>query len=473
MVPAIGTSNAHPSGPGTRSVPCVFIGPPLPQKQDEVCDYSFRGQGVPVSLGRRDGPMRMRVQLGVAVVALALITTGCLRGSSPEEDREGEMVWAIAGSDMTPHEQVRDLWNEQHPDTQVRIERLPDDADNQRVQMGLELNAEGTAFDILALDIIWTGEFAEYGWIESLEEFRGEAEEQLLGGPLATGTFEDELWAMPYNSSAGILFYRSDLIDEPPKTWEEAVEMGSQAAEEAGIYPFVGQGAAYEGLVVNYLEYLWGDGGDVLGEDGTEVLYGQDDAAVNAVEFMHEAQDNGFYAPGFNTMMEDQAKTEFAAGNAVFMRNWPPFYDFLQEPENSQVVDNFDIAPLPVFEEGTNPAVLGGYNLAVSAYSEHKDAAKEFVRFAALDPDVQRGLAEGALAPVLESTYEELQDDPVMSLMGDAHTRPPVPAWNDISLVFQQQVFPAYTGQQPAEAAVRNVESELTEITERRQRRVE
>lgn len=407
------------------------------------------------------------------LAAITPVASACVRGSSPEQERPNEIVWTIAGSDTPPLVQIGDMWNALHPEHPVRTERLPDSADLQRVQLGLELNAEGSSFDVMSLDTIWTGEFAENGWIESLEELRGEAEQRILRGPLDSGMYQDTLWAMPVTSNSGFLYYRTDLVPAPPQTWDEAVEVGMEAARQAGIAPYVGQGASYEGLVVNYLELLWGAGGGIFGQSPDQVVFNSTAAARTAAEFMRRAQQGGFYAPGFNTMQEDQAKTAFASGQSVFMRNWNAFYSFLQRPENSQIVGKFDVAPLPTFADGETGSTIGGFNLAVSKFSTKKAIAKEFIRFVSLNEDVQFSLAQSSRAPVLASTYQRLQDNPVMRLLGQilpsAHARPPVPFYNNISLAFQQEIFPAYTGQKPIPAALDAITAEITSIVRRRQ----
>ena len=406
----------------------------------------------------------MRSAVGVA--SFALVASACAGVGGGGAD-EGEMTWAIGGADAQPggaHQQVADLWNEQNPDNQVSIDVLPEAADEQRQQQSLELNAEGTGFDILGIDVIWTGEYSENGWLESLEDVRGELEGASLEGAFESAQWGGELWAAPYNSNAGFLYYRTDLVDTPPTTWEELKEVGMEVAEEEGIAPFVAQGAQYEGMVVNYLEYFWSDGGDLLNEEGTEVLFAEDDAAMTALEFMIESQQDGFYAPGFNTMMEEEARNEFQSGNAVFMRNWPYAYE-LMSADDSEVAGDFDIAPLPTFTgEGTISA-LGGFNNGVSAFSENTEAAIDFVVWAATDPEAQRLLAEAAIPPTLESTYDELADDPVMSLLGEvlpeSRPRPPAPDWNGISVEMQQQLFPAYNGEADPQAAIDSIRDYL------------
>lgn len=413
-------------------------------------------------IGRR----RVSPRHAAALAALLLLTAACAGGTPGGEEAEGELRWAIGGSEAKPggiHPRIAKLWSDENPDTPIRIEVLPDAADEQRQQQSLELNAEGDLFDVLGVDVIWTGEYAENGWLESLEDVRGEIEDVTLPGPFESGTWGGELWAAPYNSNAGFLYYRSDLVDRPPTTWDELMEVGLRIGQEEDIAPFVGQGAQYEGLVVNFLEYYWSAGGELFNEEGTESLF-DEEIALDALNFMIEARQEKFYAPGFNTMMEEEARNEFQSGNAVFMRNWPYAYALMQDEAQSEVVGKFDIAPLPTFTgEGTISA-LGGFNNAVNKFSDNVEGAKEFVVWAATDPEVQKMLAtEASLPPTMATVYEDQQlaDDPVMSLLGevlpDAKPRPPAPRWNDISVKIQQEIFPAYNGQKDPEDAVRAI----------------
>ncbi|MGH8907870.1 MAG: ABC transporter substrate-binding protein [Egibacteraceae bacterium] len=403
--------------------------------------------------------MDRRISLGGVLMALALLAAGCA-GSTPGG---GELVWAIGGAEARPggvHRDTVEIWNQLHPNgPKVRIETLPESADDQRQQMRLELDAQSPDFDILGLDVIWTGEFAENGWLESLEELRPQVEEVSLPGPLQSASWGGTLWAVPYSSNAGLLYYRTDLVDQPPRTWDELMEVGLAAGQRAGIAPFVGQGAQYEGMVVNFLELYWGAGGELFNPDGTQVLF--DDAlALQAVGVMQRALSSGFYAPGFNTMMEDDARNAFQAGNAVFMRNWPYAYSRMtgEDPANpSAVAGRFAVAPLPTFTGDGTVSALGGFNLGVSRFSDNVEAAKQFVRFASTNPDVQRNLGVYSVPPTLASVYQDLAADPVMAqlrrILPDAKPRPPAPNWNAISEEIQRQVFPAYNGQRdPGEA---------------------
>ncbi len=419
---------------------------------------------------RWDAPLRAG-RRAVVLLVVVLVAAACTSGSKgPSTDTE--LVWAIgaieAGEDG-PAQAVAKLWNDSHPDgPRVRVEALPDSADEQRQLMAIELNAGLPGLDILSLDVVWTGEFAESGWLVDLEDVRKDIEEVSLGAPFQSATWKGRLWAAPFTSGAGILYYRADLVtDPPPETWDELLQVGmAAAAGRPEIEPFVGQGAQYEGMVVNFLEYFWAaGGGEMFDEDGREVRF-EPEAAVRAIEFMHRARTDGFYARDFSSMTEQDALEQFREGNAVFMRNWPYAYDLLDEEDSKLTENQVGIVALPGLKGHGPASALGGQNLAVSRYAKDVGAAKEFVKFASTDERVQKRLRELSRAPTMASAYRGLdKDEPVMALLAEvlphAKARPPTPNWASISDEIQQQVFPAYTADRPAEVAVEAIRAFL------------
>jgi len=385
------------------------------------------------------------------LAAVALVTASC--AGAPRSGSGTELVWA-AGWITPPAIAIADRWNELHPNgPRVRVEPLPESADDQHQLMALELNAGLDEFDILELDVIWTAEFAQNGWLVDLKELRADSERVSLPVAVQTAVWDGRLWAAPYTTDAGLLYYRSDLVEKPPTTWEELRDVGFRVGEEQGIAPFVADGAQYEGMVVQYLEYFWGAGGDVLAADGRSVLF-QHNNALKAGKFMKDAYREGFYAPGFDTMKLEDARDTFQSGQAVFMRSWPYAYRRMNGPDPdpaSQVAGNVGIAPLPTFAGSGQVTALGGHNLAVSRFSDNVPAATEFVRFVSTSREVQRELAEQhSMAPTLKATYDDLNGDSLMELLATvlptAKSRPAIPEWTTISEEMQQQIFAAYTG---------------------------
>jgi multiple sugar transport system substrate-binding protein len=402
--------------------------------------------------------------LGAAAGVLSLAAVAaCTPGGGDEDEAGGEMVWAIGGSEAQQggvHQEVARMWSEENPDNPIRIEILPDEADGQREQQALELQAEGSNFDVLGVDVIWTGEYATNGWLESLEDVRGDIESSTIPAVFESALWEDELWAAPFNTNAGIFYYRSDLVQEPPQTVEEMCRMATEIGEREDIGGYTGQGAKYEGFVVNWLELYWGAGGEIYNEDQSEVAWDVE-TATQVTEFLETAEEEGCLAPGFNTSMEDIAMNQFQSGDAVFMRNWPSFAAVIRD-SGTPVADNFEVAPLP---EGMTPS-SGGFNLAVSAFSDETEAAKDFVLWASTNEEVQKLMAtEASLPPVMESVYDDLQDDPMMALLAEVlpqtKGRPPSPQWNQISVEMQNSLFPAYNGDEDPQEAAEQVDDFL------------
>jgi multiple sugar transport system substrate-binding protein len=396
----------------------------------------------------------------VLAAAVAMIAAGCTAGAG--SGSSAELVWAtggVAGADRDRALDIATRWHALHPDApKVRVEPMPPSPNETQELLGLELNAGLGSLDILSLDVVWIPEFAQRGWLVDLHGLRSEIEQVSLPGPVQAAVWNGKLWAAPDTTDAGILYYRSDLVDTPPTTWDELIEIGRRVGERYGIAPFVADGKQYEGLVVQYLEYFWALGGAVFDREG-QVLF-QPDKALQAVEFMRHAFREGVYAPGFNTMDQEDARKTFQSGEAVFLRSWPYVYrEMAGGDPDSLVVGKVGIAPLPTFPGHRPATALGGHNFAVSAFSHNIPAATEFARFASTSREVQLATFQRqSLAPTMAAVYRDLAADPLIALLTEvlptAKPRPATTQWATISAEMQQQIFAAYTGATDPKVAV-------------------
>jgi multiple sugar transport system substrate-binding protein len=398
----------------------------------------------------------------VLAAAVALITAGCATATG--SGSSAELVWATGGVTGADRDRALDIaarWHALHPDApKVRVEPLPLSPNETQELLRLELNAGLGSLDILSLDVVWIPEFAQRGWLVDLHGLRSEIERVSFPGPVRAAVWNGTLWAAPDTTDAGILYYRSDLVDQPPTTWQELVESGRRVGGRKGIAPFVADGKQYEGLVVQFLEYFWGLGGAVFDPDGQSVLF-QPDKAVQAVEFMRNAFFQGVYAPGFNTMDQEDARKTFQSGYAVFLRSWPyAYHEIMGGDPDSQVVGRVGIAPLPAFPGHRRVTALGGHNLAVSAFSRNVPAATEFARFVSTSREVQLATFQrrSVAPPTLTAVYRDLAADPLIALLTKvlptAKPRPATTQWATISAEMQQQIFAVYTGDSDPKAAV-------------------
>src|SRR5688572_23079216 len=151
------------------------------------------------------------------------------------------------------------------------VQRVTPDAADQKHQLYVQwLNAGASDPDILQLDVIWTPEFAAAGWILPLNQFLPDTA-AFFHSTIAANQWRDSLYALPWFIDVGMLYWRTDLMAKPPATFIELVQQGRKARQGRRLrYGYVWQGARYEGLVVNFLEYLGAHGGRIL--DGGRVV---------------------------------------------------------------------------------------------------------------------------------------------------------------------------------------------------------
>ena len=153
---------------------------------------------------------------------------------------------------------------------------LPKGADDQRLQLARRLTGNDKTLDVMALDVVWTAEFAEAGWALPLsDDPSGQAEadatSNTLPGPLETAKWHGKLYAAPITTNTQLLWYRADLMDEPPTTWDGMVDEATRL-HAAGEPSWIAvQAKQYEGLVVWFNTLLESAGGQVLSDDGKTV----------------------------------------------------------------------------------------------------------------------------------------------------------------------------------------------------------
>ena len=88
------------------------------------------------------------------------------------------------------------------------------------------------------------------------------------------------------------------------------------------------------------------------------------------------------------TYTEEESRISFQDGKLLFMRQWPYAYDLAETEGSSKVKGKFDVAPL-LGANGVGASSLGGHNNAISAYSDNKATAIDFVNWI-LEEEQQR-----------------------------------------------------------------------------------
>jgi multiple sugar transport system substrate-binding protein len=291
------------------------------------------------------------------------------------------------------------------------------------------------------MDVVWTAEFSETGWIVDLTERMKDEESRFLPSSYATVKYDGRIWAWPMGTNVALLFYRKDLVTKPPTTWEELVKVArEQQAKHPGMKGFIYQGQPYEGLTVDALEFITAAGGEAISEDGKHATFAKGDSTKFAFEFMQSLVKSGVAPREIVTFMEEESRQSFQNGDAVFMRNWPYVYPLANDKASSKVAGKFDVAPLPKFEGRRSGGVLGGANLAITAFSRHPEEAWQAIQCLA-GPEAQkrRAITRGEM-PTLAELYQDKDVraaipylDVARTALDSAIPRPVTPYYNDLT----------------------------------------
>ncbi|MBY6411988.1 ABC transporter substrate-binding protein [Rhodococcus sp. BP-252] len=409
-------------------------------------------------------------KVAVAATAAALLTiTACSSDSgssdSASENTDGRgPITYVEGKDTTETGVVRqiiDEWNAANPDEQVTFKEQSNDADQAHDDLVQHLQAEQTDYDVMALDVIWTAEFAAKGWLVPLEGEFALDNAGVLPATVESATYNGTQYAAPKNTNGGLLFYRSDLVPAAPTTWDELTASCTVAVEN-NIDCYAGQFASYEGLTVNTSEIINAHGGSFVGEDGTTPTVDSPEAKAGLQALVTAFQNNVIPAQD-TTFKEPESQQAFEDGKALYLRNWPYVYGTAAK-EGSAVAGKYAVAPLPGVT-GVGTSTLGGYNAAISAYSEHKATAADFLRFLQGE-QAQRIIAEGALPPVLGSLYDDpalIAEMPYLPALKqsieNAVPRPVTPFYPAVSKAVQDNAFAAIKGEKTVDQAIADMQA--------------
>jgi trehalose/maltose transport system substrate-binding protein len=325
---------------------------------------------------------------------------------------------------------------------------LPTAADQQRLQMARRLAAGDSSLDILGLDVTWEAEFATAGWIRPWTgAYKQQAIAGTLKGPLQTAIWRGKLVAVPYNSNTQLLWYRSDLVKTPPKTWAQMISDAEQLAKQGKPHLIEIQGAQYEGTVVWFNTLVASAGGSILNPASTAAQLGP--PSVKALSIMKQLATSPAADPSLPVQMEDQNRLAMEAGDAAFELNYPYVYPSMKAG-NPKLFKVFKWAPYPSVYPGKPARVtIGGADLAVSSTSQHPQLAFQAALCLRNAENQLNAAIKGGLPPTLASVYNNPKMQSaypfrhlILAQVNNGSVRPKTPLYQVVSVQISHLISP-------------------------------
>jgi multiple sugar transport system substrate-binding protein len=357
--------------------------------------------------------------------------------------------------------EIVDAYNKSQSKVHVTYQELPPPSSSTEVHQTLvqQLARKDGTPDVFTQDVIWIAEFAGAGWAAPLDSYFSSSDRAAyFPGMIQACTWQGKLTALPWFVDAGMLYYRTDLLQalgaQAPQTWTDLAKTAEAAmSQNKAKFGFLWQGKQAEVLVCDAVEYIASNNGSILGPDGKTVTIA-DPAAVQAVQYMYDTIKQSKISPAdVLSWDEEPSRRPFTSGQAALLRNWSYVWANAQDPSGSTVVGKVGVVPLPHFDSGKSAACLGGYQYGVNAASKNKDAAVDFLRWMSQPAQQLRFATEVGLAPSKASVYDDpalAQANPFMqslkSVFVGATPRPVTPKYPQVTLVLQSQLSKALTG---------------------------
>jgi multiple sugar transport system substrate-binding protein len=387
--------------------------------------------------------------MALGCVAAAIVAAAALSacGSSSNASGPRELTFFVAIQPGGTIEKDSERCSEESGGRYtITPEFLPTDATQQREQLVRRLGAEDSSIDIVGMDVIWTGEFANAGWVEEWKgPLKKQVTEAVFPNVIETASFEGKLYAAPFNTNTQLLWYRKDLVKKPPATWDQMIEE-AEGLKEAGTIQV--QANRYEGYTV------WANA--LIESAGTQILSGPESVELaqgpteKALEVIGRLGNSSAAPPSLSTSDEDSARLGFEAGESAFMTNYTFAYASAQT-EAPDIGKVMGFARFPRVDPGKpSKPPLGGFNLAVSSYSNNKDVAFDAAACLAGKESQLTAVELDGLPPSRSDLYTDkvvTKAYPgfaqlVKESIEAAGPRPTTPAYQDVSLAVQRSLHP-------------------------------
>jgi multiple sugar transport system substrate-binding protein len=367
-------------------------------------------------------------------------------------------------------------------DTGVPVTLIRQSTDSAQRKQGILLSLRGqqTNPDVMLVDVGWIGQIAASGWLEPLEKYDIDKNVFFQSVIELADTYENKLIGLPLYIDGGLLYYRKDLLAEngfsaPPSTWAELRDMSErivprQKAQNPNFWGYVWQGAQYEGLTCNSLEFFTSAGGGFFVGTATPVIDQQ--ANVTALQFMRDLLHKQPISPPntFTDMKEEEVRLFFHNSNALFERNWPYAWG-LHNADDSPIKGQVGMAPLPGFKKGQSASTLGGWHIVMSKYSDMKSESASLIKYLT-SARVQKQLSlKLGWNPGRSDIYDDaelLKANPALQdlkqVFKNAVPRPVIPYYSSVSQILQKHINATLADRVPAEQALKQAQIEVLEL---------
>jgi multiple sugar transport system substrate-binding protein len=366
-------------------------------------------------------------------------------------------------------------FNDKNPDIRLNVVEGPFDSNLVENLYTSAFLLGDSPYDVLNMDIVWVPKFAAAGWLMDLTDRLPQEElSKFVRGNIEGSIYQDKLYRIPTTSDAGVLYYRTDLLEqagvEPPETFDQMLQIATNLQKAGNVdWGYLWQGKQYEGVSAMFVEVLEGFGGFWANPETLEVGLDQPQA-IQAVEFLRNTINKGLSPRGVVTYGEEETRLLFQNGGAAFLRNWPYVLKLANE-EGSDVRGKVGIKPMVKGQGQAGGSALGGWGLGISKTTRHPEEAWRVIQFMTSEETMKKFVLATGLIPSQQTLFKDpdiLAKFPHFTQLFEAvqapALRPPIAQYAQASDVLQRYLSAAFTGRMTSEQAMKAAAQETRNI---------
>jgi len=374
---------------------------------------------------------------------------------------------------------IADEYQKRNPNVKIDVEVGGATSEAQQQYLSTVLSAKDSVLDLILIDVIRPAQWAAQGWAEPLDSYLGADKAKTMPTYLNAYAEADQvggkLIALPYFADAQFLYYRKDLLEKyrrpVPKTWDEMMETArivTTGEKSPQLQGFSTAGAPIEGTVCTYLVPLWGMGGELTKGGKLNLDAPQ---ARQPFQLYGRMKQAGVLPKNIAEIPTDRIRIDMQAGNLIFAMSWGYVWNRLENDADTKVKGKIGVTTLPHDEGGRSATCIGGWQIAVSAYSKNKQEAVKFARYLS-SPEVSK--MQAILAshlPVFPSVYKDpevLKANPwfadALPVIEGAKARPVTAQYPQVSDVIRSNMNAYLAGTKTTDVALSDMKSRLAPL---------
>lgn len=427
-----------------------------------------------------DSTIRRRQIIKGAAAGSTALVAGCLGGGSNNGSGNGSTSGStkfVHISSFEPSAKDFKKAYDKKTDATLKIQSTPAESSSSREYYVNQFVAQSSTFDVGMMDVIWPAEFVNAGWAAKIKDSKNHTD-AMLKTPVETATIDGSLYGMPMFTDANALYYRTDLLkaagyDKPPSTYMELVSMAQDIMNQSNkdLNGYIWQGGATEGLTIMWLNWLWGMGGTVQGDNGNLVVNSEKgvQALQHAVDLIYKHKITPEATASSGT---DGNRQTFQQGKTIFMRNWPYAYALFQD--KTPVTDKFAVATMPKAEGHKNAknSCIGGWSLFINSFSKNGAAAQKLANYIGTAEAQEKLAVDRSRLPVRTELYEDAywkksdNDKPAFldrfgEILNQTSARPAIANYSQWSNIVYTECNKALTQQKSPQKALDDAQKQI------------